>query len=134
MKHLTVEKAKQLADLAEERHAEYRKRHPGGIVGSGDLKALILERESLEATAFRDAVKNLSEEESRDAVALMYVGRGDYMEGDYSPSTVQETFDGHVKTFSKDSKAELTGILLSKTAVMHRYLDDGIKRVKPTLK
>lgn len=131
MKHLTTEKASQLADLAEKRHAEYRERNPGGkIVGSGDLKDLILVPESAEALAFRLAVNELTESEARDAVALMYVGRGDYLEDDHSPEKVSSTFDGHVESFSKDSKDQLTGVLLSKAAVMHRYLKDGIDRVK----
>lgn len=133
MQHLSIEKAKQLADLASERNAEYTKRHPGGIVSSGDLGALIRERESQEAIAFRGAIKDLSESEARDAVALMYVGRGDYMEGDHSVDSVRTTFNDHVQTFSRDTKEQLTEILLSKTAVMHRYLNDGIDRVEPTL-
>ncbi|NNA56350.1 DUF3775 domain-containing protein [Pseudomonas koreensis] len=133
MKHLSLVKAQTLADLAAIRFNEYRERNPGGIVSSTDFASLVLRDETKEARDFRLQVESLSDVEARDAVALMYIGRGDHLEGDYSPASVKKAFDGFLGLFSKDSHDQLTGTLLEKTAVMHRYLADGIKRVRGAL-
>lgn len=130
MKYLTLAKAQILADLATKRFNEYRERNPGGIVSSNDLASLVLRDETEEARAFRLQVESLTEVEARDAVALMYVGRGDHLDGDYSAASVQKAFQGFLDLFSKDSHDQLKGTLLEKTAVMHRYLADGIERIR----
>jgi hypothetical protein len=131
MKDLTLAKAANLARLAEKRHAEYRERHPGGgIVSSTDLRDLVFEPESEEAAAYRVAVENLTKAEAQDAVALMYVGRGDHLDEEQSLESVRDAFEGHHHFASADSREQLIDTLLSKTAVMHRYLKNGIDRVR----
>lgn len=131
MKSLSFEKALKLTDLAEKKNAEYRQRHPGGgIIEATDLRALIFEPESPEAIAFREAVTSLSKDEAIDAVALMYVGRGDYLDGDHGADAVRKAFELHHDSFARDSHDQLTGVLMSKTAVIHNYLRAGSDRLR----
>lgn len=132
MKSLTFAKANELSDLATARNNEYRSRHPSGQIWSGqDLKELVKEPESLESIAFKEKIRSLTKEESLDAVALMYVGRGDCLEEENQedPKSIREVFGIHHKSFSNDSHADLTEKLLSKGAAIHEYLDIGAGRV-----
>lgn len=132
MKNLTFEKANELADLAAVRNNEYRSRHPSGqIWGGQELKDLVREPESAESAAFKEKVRSLTKEESLDAVALMYVGRGDYLEKENheDPKSIREAFDIHHESFSNEPHAKLTEKLLSKGAAIHEYLDVGAGRV-----
>lgn len=134
MKNLSLDKAIKLAKLAHAKHAAYREKNPaGGIWESSDLGRLMFEPDSAEATAFKEQVRSLTKEESVDAVALMYVGRGDYVEDD-SAKSVRAAFEMHRETFSHSAHDELTEKLLSKEAVMHRYLEDGIAKVDPAFR
>ena len=130
MKHLSLAKAAVLADLADKRYDESRRNHSGGVVSSKDLASLVLRDETEEARAFRLQVERLTKQEALDAVALMYVGRGDHLNGDFSPASVEKAFNGFLDLFSKDDHGILTDKLLEKTAVMHRYLAEGIARVR----
>lgn len=131
MRHLSTSKAATIARLAAISHDEYRQRHPGGgIIGSGELKALVLEPDSQEEIAFIEAMRSLSDEELLDLVAMMIVGRGDHVENPEDPESIRRAFEGHVQTFSNDSHAELLGYILGKSAVIHRYLAQGLERVQ----
>ncbi|MGP5106714.1 DUF3775 domain-containing protein [Pseudomonas helleri] len=131
MQSLSFKKALELTDLAEKKNAEYRQRRPaGGIIESTDLKELLFEPESAEAAEFKKAVISLSRDEAVDAVALMYVGRGDYLDGDHSAEAVRKAFDLHHDSFAQQSHEQLTSVLMSKTAVIHDYLRFGADRLK----
>lgn len=130
MKDLSLKKASELAKLAEAKYEEYCKTHKPGISGGQELYDLIMEPESEEAKRYRIAVQALSLDEARDAVALMYVGRGDYLDDASSVESARQAFLSHHQASSKDTFDQLTTTLLGKGLRMHRYLKDGAERVR----
>ena len=131
MKHLSTTKAASIVRLAAASHDEYRQRHPGNrILGAGELKALILEPDSQEEIAFVEAMRALSDDELLDLVALMCVGRGEHVENPEDPESIRDAFEGHARSFSKDSHKELLDYISDKGAVIHRYLARGLDRVR----
>lgn len=130
MKDLSLKKTSELTKLAEAKYEAYCKTHKPGISGGQELYELIMEPESEQAKQYRIAVQALSLDEARDAVALMYVGRGDYLDDDRSIESARQAFLSHHEASSKDSLDQLTTTLLGKGLRMHRYLKDGAERVR----
>ncbi|MFK3943540.1 hypothetical protein ACI2KC_17970 [Pseudomonas monteilii] len=131
MKDLSLAKASELADLASKKYEEYCRTNKPGISGGQDLvDSMLGEFKSEEAKAYRNAVLALSVPEARDAVALMYVGRGDHLDDELSTDSAREAFLHHHQMSSMDSFDQLTDVLLDKGLRMHRYLKDGTERVR----
>jgi hypothetical protein len=135
MNNLNINKAATIATLALASHEEYRQRHPGSrVIGSGELKDLVFEPDSQEELAFKAAMNALSDDELRDLVAVMYVGRGDHVDDPEDPASIRKAFDGHVRSCSMDNREQLIDVLSGKGAVIHRYLAQGLERVRLMLR
>jgi hypothetical protein len=131
MKNLSISSATIIARLANDSHEKYKQEHPGSrVIGSGELKELIMERDSEEQVALREAINELSTPELMDLVALMYVGRGDYVEDLANADSVREAYASHLNSVSQDSRQNLLDILGGKGAAIHRYLAQGLERVR----
>ncbi|MNC84140.1 hypothetical protein D3C75_1385080 [compost metagenome] len=59
----------------------------------------------------------------------MYVGRGDYIDDEDDKGQVKHAFQTQVDDFSNREAGELTRICAEKDLVLHRYLNEGLKRL-----
>ncbi|WP_212625051.1 DUF3775 domain-containing protein [Pseudomonas sp. PP3] len=131
MQHLSIPKAATIARLAANSHEAYLKRHPGKrVIGSSELKSLIREPDSDDQVAFEGALRALSADELLDLVALMCVGRGEYVENSEDQKSILSAFARHLHAFSKGTHEQLLDYISGNEAVIHRYLAQGLERVE----
>lgn len=127
MNHLKNEKAQYIAELAEASFNFDQAKEAGVAYDSDDFIERILAPASKPRQALLDELDTLSQAEAVELVALMYVGRGDYIDDQNDKGQVMHAFQTQVDDFSSREAEQLTHICAEKDLVLHRYLKEGLK-------
>lgn len=124
-KNLSIARANHILSLADRSFEALPDREPR-VIGAGELLDRMREPERPERRALLDELDTLTQREALDLVAIMYVGRGDYIEDSQDGQQVLDAFNAQLRDFAGDDVDSLIEACAGKDLAFHRYLRRGL--------
>ncbi len=129
---LSQVRANQILTLADQSFAAHMADAPEGGLEYGSTEALerMFREPAAERKALLNALDELSHPEALDLIAIMYVGRGDYIEDSHDVVQVKAAFNIQSRDFQGREVSELVSICAEKDLAFHEYLRRGLDLLK----